>query len=412
MAAARSTRSRSPSTAASRATWRARGDNAATCSPKSWAPPGSGSGSGSRPANWAGLSSRTISRNASGFPPVSPTNSRTTPAPGTAPSPAPTPAPVPGTTPAPASAPGTAPASAPVVAVVTPVVSRAVAASGGRPPRFSDGTPLTGRSPRTDSSIAIRSVPRRLAANSSASADARSTHWKSSTTQTSPSGTAASASSDSTPAASRNRSPEAAPVSPSAPRTASRCGSGSASISPPAGPPGTPPDSPPAGSVTGRSSWCRVAKARSDSGSTPVARRTRIAPHREAARSSRAVLPTPASPRSTRAPPAPPRARAITSSMAAISADLPKSTMADCIPVKASTSHSSGTNAVRHLTGGVSKRGCGWHRIETHVPQGARHDDQPLLRIAVQLCRGTSRVAVRDRGADARCAKPVRIRPA
>lgn len=54
-------------------------------------------------------------------------------------------------------------------------------------------------------SIPTRSPPRRRAAKSSASADAWSNHWKSSTRQSSPPSPAASTSRDSTPADTRNR---------------------------------------------------------------------------------------------------------------------------------------------------------------------------------------------------------------
>ncbi len=272
--AARRTRSRSASTAATRATSRAEADNPLTRSPKSRAPTGSGSGSGSRPASCAGVRRAAISPRASGFAPVSVTSSRFTWA---------------GSTPWRDS-------------------SSSAAADSARPRTSTvSGTPLTGASPRTANTIAIRSAPNRLAANTSASAEARSTHWKSSTTQISPSGAAASASSESTPAPTRNRSPAPPAASPRAARTASRCGSGSASSEP----------------ATGRNAWCSAANARSDSDSTPVARNTRIAPPRSAAASSKALLPAPASPRNTTAPPKPPRARAITSSSALISADLP-----------------------------------------------------------------------------------------
>ena len=108
-------------------------------------------------------------------------------------------------------------------------------------------------------SSTIDSLSSRRAANSRASALARSSHCASSTTHSSGCSAASSASSDRTASPTRNRSGGPALASPRAPRSASAWTPGSASTR----------------SRAGRSSRCSPAKGSSDSSSIPAPRMTR-----------------------------------------------------------------------------------------------------------------------------------------
>ena len=115
---------------------------------------------------------------------------------------------------------------------------------------------------RAPKRIASRSARRRRAENTSASADGRSSHWASSTTQTMGRSSAATASKPSTATEISRRSVFVDGAIPSAPASAWDWISGSSARLP----------------RTGRSSWCSPANARSASASTPLAESTRIGP--------------------------------------------------------------------------------------------------------------------------------------
>jgi len=134
------------------------------------------------------------------------------------------------------------------------------------------------RSRRTDS------LPRRRARKSSTSADARSSHWQSSTMHTRGVPRAASDSRPSTAAHTSSRSGASPRTRPKATPRAAPCASGRSSSR----------------SSTGRHRRCSAAKASSRSDSTPEARRTVSPSASPAAWSRSAVLPMPGSPASTR----------------------------------------------------------------------------------------------------------------
>ncbi len=112
-----------------------------------------------------------------------------------------------------------------------PSGSSSVAAWADRPFRVSAGRPAAVKAPvLAHSSSTIDSLSSRRAANSRASALARSSHCASSTTHSSGCSAASSASSDRTASPTRNRSGGPALASPRAPRSASAWTPGSASI--------------------------------------------------------------------------------------------------------------------------------------------------------------------------------------
>jgi hypothetical protein len=160
------------------------------------------------------------------------------------------------------------------------------AEASGNPARRSSGSPVSSSTPPGSRSANRRttdSAARRRATNASTCAEDRSSHWTSSTTQTSGRSSAALESKLSTASPTRNRSGCAPESRPNAVASASRCGVGN-----PARPSSRP-----------AQSWCRPAKGSSISHCTPVARRTRQPSARSAAYSRRADLPMPGSPRRT-----------------------------------------------------------------------------------------------------------------
>ena len=150
------------------------------------------------------------------------------------------------------------------------VRDRLLTAAGGNPLALLElpaAPNRRGSASRAANSRPMPSAPSRLPANTKASADAWSSQCASSSRQTSGRCSAASASSDSTPTDTRNRSPGRSPgelrspgaaASPNAACSATACGAGRR----------------PNWSSSGRSSWCSAANGSSTSASTPAARNT------------------------------------------------------------------------------------------------------------------------------------------
>ena len=171
--------------------------------------------------------------------------------------------------------------------------------------RASSGSPFATTRSRDASRSATPPACRRRPAKTIASADARSSHWASSTMQSTPPSSDARPSSPWVASETRKRSSTRPARRPNAHASACACGSGSRSSRP----------------STGCSSACSPAYASSLSDSTPVARNTRRSPASATACSSSVDLPTPGSPRTTIAPPSASSARS-----RARSTSLPKST--------------------------------------------------------------------------------------
>ena len=192
--------------------------------------------------------------------------------------------------------------------------SRACAASGPRPASTIWGMP-SGRKERSPSraanTIATRSAPSLRAAKSSASADAGSSQWASSTTHSTVLSSAAEVSIDSVATATRNGSTEGPSSSPNATRSARDWGTGRLSRS----------------RITGRSSRCNAANASGASTSRPWVRSTSASPACATRCSRRADLPMPGSPRTTTLPADPCRAPSTSSVRRALSGSRPTSTV-------------------------------------------------------------------------------------
>ena len=189
------------------------------------------------------------------------------------------------------------------------------ASAAARPPTTSSGSPAertTDGSSRAASRTTTGSAVRRRAAKHSACADGGSSRWASSTITASGRSSATRLSRLSTAAPTANRSPPDPGSSASAEPSASACGAGMAS----------------SWSSTGRRSWSSPPNGTSRSASTPAARSTRMpaSATADAASSSSALLPIPASPDSSSVPLSPTRAEATSLLMTCRSRSRPTST--------------------------------------------------------------------------------------
>ena len=170
--------------------------------------------------------------------------------------------------------------------------SKARASPVRRPSTTSLGNPSSASlGSRVANSSATDSANSRRATNTSAWAEARSSHCASSTTHTSGCSSATSENRLSTARPTRNRSGAFPPRSPNATPSASCWGTGSRSRR----------------SSIGAHNCCRAANASSISDSTPTARATRNPGADSIADCSSAVLPTPGSPLTTNTRLCPPR---------------------------------------------------------------------------------------------------------